>query len=79
MFRAAKIPSAQKWTAHNAGQHIELGIAENNFFLMLASLGLAAPRSKDDDRPEGLSADNVTTIAAVHSYFASRMACGVSG
>jgi pyruvate dehydrogenase E1 component len=33
----------QKWAAHNAGQHIELGIAENNFFLLLASLGLAAP------------------------------------
>jgi pyruvate dehydrogenase E1 component len=43
VFRAAKIPSAQKWSGSGAGQHIELGIAENNFFLMLASLGLAAP------------------------------------
>ena len=43
VFRDAKVPSAQKWVAHNAGQHIELGIAENNFFLMLTSLGLAAP------------------------------------
>ena len=43
VFRAAKIPSAQKWAAHQAGQHIELGIAENNFFLMLTSLGLSAP------------------------------------
>jgi pyruvate dehydrogenase E1 component len=43
VFREAKIPSAQKWAAHGAGQHIELGIAENNFFLMLTSLGLAAP------------------------------------
>jgi pyruvate dehydrogenase E1 component len=43
VFREAKIPSAQKWAAHSAGQHIELGIAENNFFLMLSSLGLAAP------------------------------------
>jgi pyruvate dehydrogenase E1 component len=43
IFQKAKIPSAQKWTQHAAGQHIELGIAENNFFLMLASLGLAAP------------------------------------
>ena len=42
-FREAKIPSAQKWAAHAAGQHIELGIAENNFFLLLTSLGLAAP------------------------------------
>ncbi|WP_156843164.1 transketolase [Novosphingobium aquimarinum] len=43
VFQKAKIPSAQKWSAHQAGQHIELGIAENNFFIMLASLGLAAP------------------------------------
>ncbi|WP_226015724.1 transketolase [Novosphingobium sp. FKTRR1] len=43
VFQKAKIPSAQKWAQHAAGQHIELGIAENNFFLMLASLGLAAP------------------------------------
>ncbi|MGB7406313.1 MAG: transketolase [Pacificimonas sp.] len=43
VFRAAGIPSAQKWRAHSAGQHIELGIAENNLFLMLAALGLAAP------------------------------------
>ncbi|WP_336965173.1 transketolase [Sphingobium aquiterrae] len=43
VFHKAKIPSAQKWSAHQAGQHIELGIAENNFFILLASLGLAAP------------------------------------
>jgi pyruvate dehydrogenase E1 component len=41
VFAAAKIPSAQKWAGHAAGQHIELGIAENNLFLMLAALGLA--------------------------------------
>jgi pyruvate dehydrogenase E1 component len=43
VFRAAKIPSAQKWSGHDAGQHIELGIAENNLFLMLAALGLSGP------------------------------------
>ncbi len=43
VFAGAKIPSAQKWAGHEAGQHIELGIAENNLFLMLAALGLAAP------------------------------------
>ena len=43
VFHAAKIPSAQKWAGHAAGQHIELGIAENNLFLMLAALGLSAP------------------------------------
>jgi len=43
VFAGAKIPSAQKWSGHAAGQHIELGIAENNLFLMLAALGLSAP------------------------------------
>jgi pyruvate dehydrogenase E1 component len=41
VFAKARIPSAQKWGATQAGQHIELGIAENNLFLMLAALGLA--------------------------------------
>lgn len=43
VFHKARIPSAQKWAQHAAGQHIELGIAEHNFFLALAALGLAAP------------------------------------
>ncbi|HEY2132935.1 MAG TPA: transketolase [Acetobacteraceae bacterium] len=43
VFRAAGIPSAQKWSGGGAGQHIELGIAENNLFLVLAALGLSAP------------------------------------
>jgi len=43
VFREARIPSAQKWAGHAAGQHIELGIAENNLFLMLTALGLAGP------------------------------------
>ena len=43
VFHNAKIPSAQRWSQHAAGQHIELGIAENNFFIALTSLGLAAP------------------------------------
>ena len=41
VFAEAKIPSAQKWQSHNQGQHIELGIAESNLFLMLAAAGLA--------------------------------------
>lgn len=43
VFHAARIPSPQKWRGHGAGQHLELGIAENNLFLMLAALGLSAP------------------------------------
>jgi pyruvate dehydrogenase E1 component len=41
VFAAAKIPSPQKWGGHDAGQHVELGIAENNLFLVLAAFGLA--------------------------------------
>ena len=43
IFAGYKIPSPQKWAGHLAGQHIELGIAENNLFLMLAALGLSGP------------------------------------
>ena len=41
VFALAKIASAQKWSGNNNGQHIELGIAESNLFLMLAAAGLA--------------------------------------
>ncbi|MEQ9491168.1 MAG: transketolase [Alphaproteobacteria bacterium] len=40
-FRDRKVPSAQKWIRSPKGQHIELGIAENNLFLTLAALGLS--------------------------------------
>lgn len=43
VFAGARIPSAQKWAAHRAGQHIELGIAESNFFSLLTALGLSGP------------------------------------
>ncbi len=42
-FKDASIASPQKWLAHGRGQHIELGIAENNLFLMLAAAGLSGP------------------------------------
>ena len=42
-FREESIASTQKWEMSPAGQHIELGIAENNLFLLLAALGLAGP------------------------------------
>lgn len=41
IFAKEKIASAQKWGANNNGQHIELGIAESNLFLMLAAAGLS--------------------------------------
>lgn len=39
-FRRENVPSVQKWGANDEGQHLELGIAENNLFLALAALGL---------------------------------------
>jgi pyruvate dehydrogenase E1 component len=41
VFREAKIPSAYRWEAGPHGQHVELGIAEMNLFLMLSALGLS--------------------------------------
>jgi pyruvate dehydrogenase E1 component len=43
LFREEAVSSAQKWEMSPAGQHIELGIAENNLFLLLAAMGLAGP------------------------------------
>ena len=43
VFKAQKVASSQLWAESRRGQHVELGIAENNLFLMLAALGLAGP------------------------------------
>jgi pyruvate dehydrogenase E1 component len=37
----ADLPQAVQWKESPAGQHIELGIAEHNLFLLLGALGLA--------------------------------------
>jgi pyruvate dehydrogenase E1 component len=41
LFREQRVASAQRWGLAPGGRHIELGIAENNLFLLLAALGLA--------------------------------------
>jgi pyruvate dehydrogenase E1 component len=38
-----RIASLQKWSLSPGGQHIELGIAESNLFLLLAAMGLSGP------------------------------------
>jgi len=43
VFRDEKVISAQRWQMSPQGQHVELGIAEHNLFLLLAALGLSAP------------------------------------
>jgi pyruvate dehydrogenase E1 component len=40
-FSDENVASFQKWAGSPKGQHIELGIAENNLFIMLAALGLS--------------------------------------
>ncbi|HEV7717418.1 MAG TPA: transketolase [Arsenicitalea sp.] len=41
LFRKEHIPSTFAWDFSPAGQHVELGIAEMNLFIMLAALGLS--------------------------------------
>jgi pyruvate dehydrogenase E1 component len=43
VFKVEQVASSQLWAESRRGQHIELGIAENNLFLLLAALGLAGP------------------------------------
>src|SRR6188508_3166561 len=40
-FREERIVSPQRWEFSPKGQHIELGIAENNLFIVLSALGLS--------------------------------------
>ncbi len=40
-FRDERVPSAQKWRFSPDGQHLELGIAEMNLFLLLGAAGLS--------------------------------------
>ncbi len=41
IFKAERIPSTFTWDFSPSGQHMELGIAEMNLFLMLSALGLS--------------------------------------
>ena len=40
-FKSERIPSTFNWEFSPKGQHIELGIAENNLFILLSALGLS--------------------------------------
>jgi len=40
VFRDSKLASAQRWGMSPQGQHVELGIAEQNLFLLLGAAGL---------------------------------------
>jgi pyruvate dehydrogenase E1 component len=41
LFREQRIASAQRWEFSARGQHMELGIAEMNLFLLLAAMGMS--------------------------------------
>jgi pyruvate dehydrogenase E1 component len=41
LFRKERIPSTFNWAFSAQGQHLELGIAEMNLFIMLSALGLS--------------------------------------
>ena len=62
VFRDSKLASAQRWGMSPKGQHIELGIAEQNLFLLLGAAGLTP----------GLSGARVLPIGTVYDPFVNR-------
>jgi pyruvate dehydrogenase E1 component len=62
VFRDAKLASAQRWGMSPKGQHIELGIAEQNLFLLLGAAGLAP----------AMSGARVLPIGTVYDPFVNR-------
>ena len=62
VFRDAKLASAQRWGMSPEGQHIELGIAEQNLFLLLAAAGLQT----------GLTGARLLPVGTVYDPFVNR-------
>jgi len=62
VFRDAKLASAQRWGMSPTGQHIELGIAEQNLFLLLGAAGLSP----------SLTGARVLPIGTVYDPFVNR-------
>ncbi len=62
VFRDAKLASAQRWGMSPTGQHIELGIAEQNLFLLLAAAGLQ----------HGLTGARLLPVGTVYDPFVNR-------
>lgn len=61
-FRSENIPSALRWARGPGGQHVELGIAESNLFLLLCAAGLSGP----------LFARRLLPIGTIYDSFMSR-------
>jgi len=62
VFRDNKLASAQRWGMSPTGQHIELGIAEQNLFLLLGAAGLQ----------HSLNGARVLPIGTVYDPFVNR-------
>ncbi|MFP3920587.1 MAG: 1-deoxy-D-xylulose-5-phosphate synthase N-terminal domain-containing protein [Dichotomicrobium sp.] len=61
-FRDERVPSAQKWQFSRTGQHLELGIAEMNLFLLLGAAGLS----------HSLFGERLIPIGTVYDPFVAR-------
>ncbi|HEU5191570.1 MAG TPA: pyruvate dehydrogenase, partial [Methylomirabilota bacterium] len=57
----AEIPQAMQWREAPAGQHVEIGIAEHNLFLLLGALGLTRSLSGETLLPIGTLYDPFVT------------------
>jgi len=69
----ADVPQTLKWREGPGGQHVELGIAEHDLFLMLAALGLTAELSGRTLLPIGTLYDPFVTRgldALYHALYA---------
>ena len=62
IFLEEKVVSGQKWSFSPDGQHIELGIAETNLFLLLAAAGLS----------HSLFGERLLPVGTVYDPFISR-------
>lgn len=62
VFRDAKLASAQRWGMSPKGQHVELGIAEQNLFLLLGAAGLA----------QGMTGARLLPVGTVYDPFVNR-------
>ena len=62
VFRKEKIPSTFAWDFSPKGQHIELGIAEANLFILMSALGLS----------HSINGERLLPIATLYDPFISR-------
>jgi pyruvate dehydrogenase E1 component len=62
LFKKERIPSTFSWDASPRGQHIELGIAEMNLFILLSALGLS----------HSINGERLLPIGTLYDPFISR-------